>query len=133
MEQKNSNSLNQNIENIKTEKFERVTKNSFEYISIIGKGGFGKVWKVYQKKNRTYYAMKEMSKAIILVKKSVTSINFEKELLSRLNHPFICNICYAFQDEENLYLVIELSNGGDLRYHLFRNIQFNENQTSKLK
>ena len=50
MGQKNSNSLNQNIENIKTEKFERVTKNSFEYISIIGKGGFGKVWKVYQKK-----------------------------------------------------------------------------------
>ena len=77
--------------------------------------------------------MKEMSKSVILAKKSVTSINFEKELLSRLNHPFICNICYAFQDEENLYLVVELSNGGDLRYHLFRNIQFNEIQTSKLK
>ena len=34
-------------------------------------------------------------------------------------------------DEENIYLVIELSNGGDLRYHLFRNYQFNENQSSK--
>ena len=76
--------------------------------------------------------MKEMSKSVILAKKSVISINFEKELLSRLNHPFICNICYAFQDEENLYLIIELSNGGDLRYHLFRNIQFNEEQASKL-
>lgn len=75
--------------------------------------------------------MKEMSKSVILAKKSVTSINFEKELLSRLNHPFICNICYAFQDTDNLYLVIELSSGGDLRYHLFRNITFNEAQTSK--
>jgi len=75
--------------------------------------------------------MKEMSKAVILAKKSVTSINFEKELLSRLHHPFICNICYAFQDVDNLYLVVELSNGGDLRYHLFRNIIFNEEQTSK--
>lgn len=74
--------------------------------------------------------MKEMSKAVILAKKSVTSINFERELLSRLNHPFICNICYAFQDTENLYLVIELSNGGDLRYHLFRNTKFDEKQTS---
>lgn len=71
-----------------------------------------------------------MSKAVILAKKSVTSINFERELLCRLNHPFICNICYAFQDTENLYLVIELSNGGDLRYHLFRNVKFNETQTS---
>lgn len=74
--------------------------------------------------------MKEMSKAVILAKKSVTSINFERELLCRLNHPFICNICYAFQDTENLYLVIELSNGGDLRYHLFRNTKFDEKQTS---
>ena len=72
-----------------------------------------------------------MSKAVILAKKSVTSINFERELLCRLNHPFICNICYAFQDTENLYLVLELSNGGDLRYHLFRNLKFNEQQTSK--
>ena len=75
--------------------------------------------------------MKEMSKAVILAKKSVTSINFERELLCRLNHPFICNICYAFQDTENLYLVLKLSNGGDLRYHLFRNLKFNEQQTSK--
>lgn len=75
--------------------------------------------------------MKEMSKAVILAKKSVTSILFEKELLTRINHPFICNICYAFQDQNNLYLVIELCNGGDLRYHMFKNIQFNEEQTSK--
>jgi serum/glucocorticoid-regulated kinase 1/serum/glucocorticoid-regulated kinase 2 len=90
------------------------------------------VWKVKNKRDNQDYAMKEMSKSVILAKKSVTSINFEKELLSRLNHPFICNICYAFQDEENLYLIVELSNGGDLRYHLFRNIHFNEIQTSKL-
>lgn len=75
--------------------------------------------------------MKEMSKAVILAKKSVTSINFEKELLSRLHHPFICNICFAFQDLENLYLVLELSSGGDLRYHLYRNLTFTEIQTSK--
>ena len=76
--------------------------------------------------------MKEMSKAVILAKKSVTSINFERELLCRLNHPFICNICYVFQDTENLYLVIELANGGDLRYHIINNKhkKFTEDQTS---
>ena len=83
------------------------------------------------KRDNKNYAMKEMSKAVILAKKSVTSINLERELLCRLNHPFICNICYAFQDTENLYLILELSNGGDLRYHLFRGEKFNEQQTSK--
>jgi protein kinase A len=39
------------------------------------------------KKEDKEYAMKEMSKALIIAKKSVTSINFEKELLSRLRHP----------------------------------------------
>lgn len=74
-----------------------------------------------------------MSKAIILAKKTVTAINVEKDLLSRLNHPFICNIFYAFQDFENLYLVLEYAGGGDLRYHIYKNYKFNESQTSKKK
>jgi hypothetical protein len=39
-------------------------------------------------------------------------------------------MCYAFQDSENLYLIMELSSGGDLRYHLFKNKKFNETETS---
>ena len=39
-------------------------------------------------------------------------------------------MCYAFQDSEMLYLVMELSEGGDLRYHLFKNKTFNEVETS---
>lgn len=74
--------------------------------------------------------MKEMSKAAILAKKAVRAIHFERQLLCRMKHPFICNIVYAFQDSYNVYLIIELANGGDLRYHLYRNVKFNEQQTS---
>jgi serine/threonine kinase 32/serum/glucocorticoid-regulated kinase 2 len=76
--------------------------------------------------------MKEMSKAVILAKQTVAAVHFEKDLLSQMNHPFICNIIYAFQDSDNVYLILELSNGGDLRYHLYRHIKFNEQQTSML-
>ena len=31
-------------------KEEKLTKSSFKFLSIIGRGGFGKVWKVYSKK-----------------------------------------------------------------------------------
>jgi len=37
---------------------------------------------------------------------------------------------YAFQDYENLYLVLDFLNGGDLRYHISKHKKFTEEQTS---
>ena len=45
-----------------------------------------------------------MSKLKIVDKKSEKSINSEREFLSKLRHPFIVNMHYAFQDNDNLYL-----------------------------
>lgn len=39
-------------------------RNLFSYQTVLGKGGFGKVWKVDLKKNQNQYALKEMSKAL---------------------------------------------------------------------
>jgi serine/threonine protein kinase len=39
---------------------------------------------------------------------------------------------YAFQDYDNLYLVMDLLTGGDLRYHISRHKRFSEEQTSKI-
>lgn len=36
---------------------------------------------------------------------------------------------YAFQDRDNLYLVMDLLGGGDLRYHIARHRRFSEEQT----
>ena len=66
-----------------------VNKNNFMYHYVIGRGGFGKVWKVEQKKTHVIYAMKEMSKDRILAKRSVTSVINERKLLDRLKHPFL--------------------------------------------
>lgn len=41
-------------------------------------------------------------------------------MLEHLNHPFLCNLRYSFQDVEYLYLVVDLMNGGDLRFHISR-------------
>ena len=106
-----------------------MNKNSFEYISIIGRGGFGKVWKVLYKKHNTYYAMKEMSKTKIIDKKSENSIKSERSLLSKIHHRFIINMHFAFQDNDNLYLVSDLLTGGDLRYQICKFRKFTENQT----
>ena len=106
-----------------------VSKNNFEFCYIIGKGGFGKVWKVQHKTTKKFYALKEMSKMKIIIKKSENSVNFEKEILSKLHNNFIVNMYYAFQDKDNLYLVMDYLKGGDLRFHLTRHIKFSEEQS----
>ena len=84
------------------------------------------------KRTGKIYAIKEMSKAKIIDKKSVDSILGERDILSTLHHPFIVNMVYAFQDHEYLYLVMDLLPGGNLRYHLSVKRRFNQNQTSNL-
>ena len=70
-----------------------------------------------------------MSKLKIIDKKSQKSINSELLFLSKLHNPFIVNMHYAFQDNNNLYLVIDLMKGGDLRFHISRHKHFSEEQT----
>ena len=65
----------------------------------------------------------------IIDRRSEISIMSERNLLSKLNHPFIVNMYFAFQDFCNLYLVMDLLTGGDLRYHIAHQKTFSERQT----
>lgn len=112
----------------KKEKEELITRFAFEFLGIIGRGGFGKVWKVYSRKYKRQYAMKEMSKAKIIDKKSDKSVKAERDLLSIMHHPFIINMHFSFQDNDNLYIAMDLLTGGDLRYHICKNKKFTEAQ-----
>ena len=106
-----------------------MNRNYFEFLYIIGRGGFGKVWKVRLKKNNALFALKEMSKAKVIDRRSEISIMSERNLLSKLHHTFIVNMYFAFQDFYNLYLVMDLLTGGDLRFHIAHKKVFTENQT----
>lgn len=64
-----------------SEKDERLSRNEFHFQEIIGEGGYGKVWKVEMLRNKKYYAMKEMSKALVVMKKSVDNVLNERKIL----------------------------------------------------
>eukprot|EP01017_Pseudomicrothorax_dubius_P029720 TRINITY_DN3642_c0_g2_i2.p1 TRINITY_DN3642_c0_g2~~TRINITY_DN3642_c0_g2_i2.p1 ORF type:complete len:397 (-),score=98.24 TRINITY_DN3642_c0_g2_i2:327-1517(-) len=107
----------------------KISLANFTPLYVIGRGGFGKVWKVEVKKTKMVYAMKEMSKARVLSKRSVNSVMNERLLLSHLRHPFLVNMVCAFQDRENIYLIMDLVTGGDLRFHVSKRRLFTEEQT----
>ena len=75
------------------------------------------------------YAMKEMQKVKIVSKRSVHSVMNEKALLQKLKNPFLVNMIYSFQNRENLFLVMDYCNRGDLRYHLGNRRKFKEEET----
>ena len=105
-----------------------LSRKSFNFNYPIGRGGFGRVWKVELRKNRQFFAMKEMDKVRIVSKRSVHSVINERSILETLKNPFIVNMCFAFQDRENLYLVMDMMTGGDLRYHIAKQKFFLESQ-----
>ena len=106
----------------------KITKSSFKYLEIIGRGGFSQVWKVLYLKYNKIYAMKKMYKIEIIDKKCEKDILIELSLLSRIHHPFIVNIHFAFQDSDYLYLICDHFPNGDLRYQLIHNKLYSERQ-----
>ena len=60
----------------------QLCRDDFHFIKPVGKGGFGKVWKVLRKKDNKIFAMKEMYKARVLAKRSIHSVINERKILS---------------------------------------------------
>ena len=120
------NEITSSLKNVTT-----VTKKMFDFIEIVGKGGFGKVWKVELIKNKQLLALKEMSKTKIIEKKMLENVFQEKKILSSLYHPFLVNLYASFQDIDNLYMVMDYLPCSDLRFQLGFIKRFKEDQSSK--
>lgn len=61
--------------------------------------------------------MKRILKSKIIDKKFTKEIIKERNLMSKLNHPFLVNMHFSFQDNKYLYMILDLMKGGDLRYY----------------
>ena len=46
-----------------------------------------------------------------------------------MNSPFIVHLHYAFQTDEKLYFVVDFLNGGELFFHLRKDVRFPESRT----
>ena len=107
-------------------KLSSVTMDDFQPIKLLGKGSFGKVILVKYFNNNNIYAMKILKKEEIIKRNQIKHTQTERFLLEKLDHPFIAQLQFAFQDTQKLYLVTEFLQGGELFFHLKRKSCFKE-------
>uniref|UniRef100_A0AAY4E515 Citron Rho-interacting kinase n=1 Tax=Denticeps clupeoides TaxID=299321 RepID=A0AAY4E515_9TELE len=86
----------------------------FEVRGLVGRGHFADVQVVREKATGDVYAMKVMDKAFLRMQENVAYYNEERAVLTMNNSPWIPQLQHAFQDKDNVYLVMEYLPGGDL-------------------
>ncbi|KFM59660.1 Serine/threonine-protein kinase 32C, partial [Stegodyphus mimosarum] len=106
------------VEQVSEREKKPVSLEDFQILRAIGKGSFGKVCIVQKNDTKKMYAMKYMNKRQCVEKGAFKNVLREIEILADLEHPFLVNLWFTFQDEEDMFMVVDLLLGGDLRYHL---------------
>ncbi|PNT62299.1 hypothetical protein BRADI_4g01280v3 [Brachypodium distachyon] len=100
---------------------DRTSIEDFEIIKPISRGAFGRVFLARKRVTGDLFAIKVLKKADMIRKNAVESILAERDILISVRNPFVVRFFYSFTCRENLYLVMEYLNGGDL-YSLLRGL-----------
>lgn len=92
----------------------RITRDDFEVLKVIGRGAFGDVAVVKHKVTTKVYAMKILNKWEMLKRAETACFQEERDVLVYGDKRWITNLHYAFQDDNNLYFLMDYYCGGDL-------------------
>ncbi|KAK9728695.1 Serine/threonine kinase [Basidiobolus ranarum] len=109
--------------NLKSKVFENAEEVNIRHFYLrnsVGRGSFGKVRIVEHKETKKLYALKYINKVECIKMNALKNVLRERNILEKLDHPFICNMRFAFQDDYNMFMALDLMLGGDLRFHMNR-------------
>ena len=91
---------------------EKMTINNYTIIERIGVGSYGRIYKV--KKNNKIYVLKEIPINKNVDNEKLESVKNEAEILSSLNNKYIVKYYESFYLSQNIYIVMEYCEKGDL-------------------
>ena len=98
-------------------------------LAILGVGTFGRVKLCLHGSEQTPYALKCMRKGQVIALKQVEHVMNEKNLLEICDHPFLLRLAATFQDDNEIYMLLELALGGELFSELRAKVKFEEKQS----
>ncbi len=101
-------------------KLDGVFLDNYEVIKQLGKGGYGKVYQVKNKKTGEIRACKHLSKLSI---KNLEKFEREINILIKSDHPNIIKLYEVFQSNRSLYLIMEECKGGEVFDRIIEHIQ----------
>ncbi|KAL3220224.1 hypothetical protein MRX96_030046 [Rhipicephalus microplus] len=87
-----------------------LTLDDFEFISVLGRGHFGKVILSKHKVSSQYFAIKALKKGDIVARDELESLMAEKrifEVANSVQHPFLVNLFACFQTVNHVCFVME--------------------------
>ena len=106
-----------------------VHEGSFNILKVLGKGHFGTVFLVQKRNNNKLYALKVISKLDIIKQKFFTQLKSEREILNKIDHPFVVNMEYCFASPTYIFFAMEFKQGGEIYYHMRKKQKFSEKTT----
>ena len=124
-------SSDKNQVNIKKETFVnigRALRDCYEFTKNLGKGGYGKVFQVRNKKTGQLYACKKLSKLNV---NNLIKFRREINILVKMDHPNIIKLYDVFESQNSLYLIMEECHGGELFDRILKRIESNEMYSEK--
>lgn len=95
-----------------------------DLLETVGTGTFGRIRIVKNLANKKFYALKIMKKGRIVQLKQLTRIQDEVRIMSRVRCDFIPELFAFFQDDNNVYMLMDYVPGGELFSHLRRQGKF---------
>jgi len=103
------------LEESAAKKHRFASPKDFELLKVIGMGAFGKVLQVRNKRNKQVLAMKVISKRLLRRKTGyVENVQAERNILTKVRHPFVVTMHCSFQTKEKLFIVMDFLAGGEL-------------------
>lgn len=83
----------------------------YRFITLLGKGGFGDIYRVQNMSTGMIYACKQLNKSSI---QNFEQFQTELALLKQSDHPHIIRLYEVIEDKSNIYLIMEECLGGTL-------------------
>ena len=109
---------------------ETVCLDDLLFIKEVGKGNYGSVSLVMNKKTKFPYAIKAIDKNHIISENLIENIELEKNILLKIDHPFIVKLVKCLKNEANIFFLMEYIKGKEL-FDVIRDIGFlNKDQTN---